>query len=317
MKVSVLVPAYNLAAFISPCLEGLIQQETDFPFEIIVVDDASSDNTGAIVAALAAQAPQLRYYRNAKNLGLAGTQKRLLSLAQGQYLAYMDGDDIALPGKLQALADHLDCHPDCALAYHDAEVFDSVSDTVTGQYSRDYYNAQYIPARADASHLVRFGCFINASAIMFRRHQNLQDAVDEGCKIILDHPWHILNALYGSGSVDLVPQVLGRYRIHSDSFGGQTKRSPQRREQVLADQLRACDNAAAFGLDPEHIAQGKAHYYFATALYFLKARDDARFAQYIDAASAHQWFFDQRHRQAFEYRQQPELVRQWLFGDVA
>ena len=314
MKVSVLVPVYNLERFIEPCLESLLTQAVDFDFEVIAIDDGSSDGSWALMQKLAAHYPQLRALQNPQNIGLARTQKRLLTEARGDYIAYVDGDDLALPGKLQAMADYLDAHAECAVCYHEAEVFDSDSGMVTALYSRDYYNAAYVPGRASAEHLIRYGCFINASAVAFRRHAHLLEAVDDGCKIILDHPWHILNALYGKGTVDFISGVVGRYRIHADSFGGQTKRSPQRREQVLADQLRACDNARAFGIDDAIIAAGKAHYRFATALYFLNQGDMARFTRFINESVVNNWFFDDRHQLAWELRAEPEQVAQRLCG---
>lgn len=314
MKLSVLVPVYNLEHFIEPCLLSLLEQTTNFDFEVIAIDDGSSDGSWSIMQRLAARWPRLRALQNPQNMGLAKTQKRLLAEARGEYIAYVDGDDLALPGKLQVLADYLDAHPGCALCYHEAEVFDSETEEVTAHYSRDYYNAAYIPSQASAEHLIRYGCFPNASSIAFRRHPHLQEAVDADCKIILDHPWHILNALYGKGSVDGIPEVYGRYRIHSHSFGGQTKRSPERREQVLADQLKACDNARPFGIADSVIAAGKAHYRFATALYFLKQGDVARFERFINESVVDDWFFDERHQLTWENRAQPTIVAQQLFG---
>ncbi len=314
LKLSVLVPVYNLTGFIVPCLESLLSQETNFTYEVIAVDDGSSDDSYEKILALTAIYPHLQVLQNSQNSGLAKTQQRLVSCAQGEYLVYVDGDDLALPGKLQTIADYLDSHPDCSLCYHEAEVFDSVTGDVTGYYSRDFYNAKYIPQQASPEHLIRYGCFPNASSIAFRRHEHLIEAVDEGCKIILDHPWHILNALYGGGSIDFINGVYGRYRIHSDSFGGQTKRSAVRREQVLADQLRACDNALALGVPADVIAAGKRHYYFATALYFLKLQDHHRFLNFMELSSDGEWFFDSRHQFAWQNRQSPQCVVEFLFG---
>lgn len=314
MKLSVLVPVFKLEKFVEACLVSLLEQQTNFTYEVIVVDDASVDNSWQIICTLAQRYSHLVSFLSVKNQGLARTQKTLLSLARGEYLVYVDGDDLALPGKLQAINDYLDTHPNCALVYHEAEVFDSDTGVVTSHYSRDYYNARFIPQQATAVDLVKYGCFVNASSIGFRRHGFLEQAVDEECKIILDHPWHILNALYGRGSVDFIPEVLGRYRIHSQSFGSQTKRSPERREQVLADQLRACDNAAALGLDNEVVEQGKAHYRFATALYFLKLGDQVRFNRFINESSNGLWFFDHRHKLAWLHRNNPQYVASTLFG---
>ena len=108
MKVSVLVPVYNLERFIEPCLESLLTQQVNFDYEVIAIDDGSRDGSWAIMQRLAERYPQLRALQNPQNIGLAGTQKRLLGEAQGEYIAYVDGDDLALPGKLQTQADYLD-----------------------------------------------------------------------------------------------------------------------------------------------------------------------------------------------------------------
>ncbi len=314
LKLSVLVPVYNLKDFIVPCLQSLLSQQTNFEYEVIAVDDGSSDDSYEKMEALKSTYPHLEVLQNPQNSGLAKTQKRLVSVAQGEYLVYVDGDDLALPGKLQAIADYFDSHPDCSLCYHEAEVFDSVTGDVIGHFSRDFYNAKYIPQKASYEHIIRYGCFLNASSIAFRRHEHLVEAIDEGCKIILDYPWHILNVLYSGGSVDFIDGVYARYRIHSDSFGGQTRKCAVRREQSLMDLVKGCDNASAFGIDAEIISAGKYHHYYSAALYFLKAQDVERFHKFIELSSDGEWFFDSRHQLAWQQRTSPQTVTESLFG---
>lgn len=320
MKVSVLVPVYNLERFIAPCLESLLTQQADFDYEVIAIDDGSSDGSWAIMQHLASRYPQLRALQNPQNIGLARTQKRLLSEACGDYIAYVDGDDLALPGKLQQQAAYLDDHPHCTLCYHEADMFDDESGRTLKLFTRDYYNYRYLRPVGDITDLIRYGCFVNASSIMFRRHERMADAIDDGCKIILDYPWHILNLALQPGSLDFIPAVLGRYRYHANSFGGQTRQSAARREQSLQDMLRACDNAAAFGISPQVIAQGRAHHLYSAALYFLRQEDTPRFNHFLQqsvnevAELAPGWFFDDRHQLAWQLRADPVQVRQQLFG---
>lgn len=323
MKVSVLVPVYNLGRFIEPCLLSLLEQQTNFDFEVIAIDDGSSDNSWAIMQRLAQQWPQLKALQNSQNMGLAKTQKRLLRESAGEYIAYVDGDDLALPGKLQRQADYLDAHSGCTLCYHEAEMFDDETGARIKLFTRDYYNARYLEPVMTREALIRFGVFVNASSIMFRRYEGMENAIDEGCKIILDYPWHILNLSLNPGTLDLIPELLGRYRFHTQSFGGQTRKSAERREQSLRDLLRACDNAAAFGADPVLIAQGRAHHDYSAALYFLRQDDVARFTQLIEqsvtevAKLAPGWFFDERHQLAWMQRAHPARVMQQLFGEAA
>lgn len=315
MKLSVIVPAYNLESYIEKCLVSILEQETTFSFEVICIDDASTDDTAFILNDLKCRYSNLKILRNELNLGLAKSQKKLLSNASGEYIAYLDGDDFALPGKLQTQVDYLNSNSNCSLVYHESEVFESLSGKFLGHYSRDFYNSQYIPQVANVEHLIQYGCFINASSVMFRRHNKLLDAVDEGCKIILDYPWHIMNLLYLRGSVDFIDCVYGKYRIHDNSFGGQTRKSPDRRVQSMKDQVKAVQNALSFGISTSIIDKGIAHHRFATAIFFLKQGQFELFQKFIVPTHDSNMFFDDRHRFAFKNKENPNMVLKELFSE--
>ena len=87
--VSVIVPAYNASATIGKTLEALSRQNCFQPFEVIVVDDGSSDNTADIVHSFAA----VKYFRQ-DNAGPASARNLGAKMAQGDYLAFTDSDCI-------------------------------------------------------------------------------------------------------------------------------------------------------------------------------------------------------------------------------
>jgi glycosyltransferase involved in cell wall biosynthesis len=313
MKASVIIPAFRLEPYIGPCLESVLAQETSFPFEVIVCDDKSPDGTLAAIRAVQEKYPQLRVLENDPNRGLVRTMARLLEAAQGEYIAYLDGDDLALPRKLQAQVDYLDAHPRCTLAYHESDMFDSDTGQSIKRYSQGFYNAKYIPAQATAEHLVRYGTFLQASSVMVRRHANLVGALDHGCRIICDYPWHIGNALLGGGTIDLVPGTLGRYRVHAGSFGAATNRDYARREEVTRELEAACRFGGKLGLAPEVVDAGVAHARFAAALYFLRANQEELFTRYIEeSAPTNGAFFDERHAFACAHANEPAKVREHL-----
>ncbi|WP_052750264.1 glycosyltransferase [Arsukibacterium sp. MJ3] len=123
----------------------ILSQKTNFSYEVIVCDDASPDNTFDVIQHLGSAYSNLVILRNEVNLGLVATMHRLLNTATGEFIAYLDGDDIALPGKLQQQVDYLDANSQCTLVYHESEVFDSNSGAVLKYFSQDYYNYQHIP----------------------------------------------------------------------------------------------------------------------------------------------------------------------------
>ncbi|XHR30848.1 MAG: glycosyltransferase family 2 protein [Chthoniobacteraceae bacterium] len=98
--VSILIPAYNAGRFIERALES-VRMQTLAEWEVIVVEDGSQDETQALVTKFAAEVPQMvRYERATENRGVSATRNRLLELARGKYLAFLDADDFWKPEHL-------------------------------------------------------------------------------------------------------------------------------------------------------------------------------------------------------------------------
>lgn len=114
-RISIIIPTYNRARFVAQAIES-VQTQTFADWEMIVVDDASEDDTPGIVAKQVAQDQRIKYFRNEVNLGISRTRNRGLELAQGEYIAVLDSDDIWCDmEKLQKQSDFLEQHPDYSL----------------------------------------------------------------------------------------------------------------------------------------------------------------------------------------------------------
>jgi glycosyltransferase involved in cell wall biosynthesis len=108
--VSVCVPTYNYGRFLTDTIESILQQDlTDF--ELIVSDDASTDNTVELVSRYAAQDPRVRLVRNERRLGMNGNIKRVADLARGRYIKMLCADDWLAPRCLSRLVELMDAHP--------------------------------------------------------------------------------------------------------------------------------------------------------------------------------------------------------------
>ena len=110
-RVSVLIPCYNAGRYLSAALDSVLAQ-TYQDFEIIVVDDGSQDDSGAV----AARYPRVRYFHNAHS-GISVTRNLAISKAGGEILVFLDADDLWEPEKLEKQVAYLDSHPDCQLVY--------------------------------------------------------------------------------------------------------------------------------------------------------------------------------------------------------
>ena len=99
--ISVIVPVYDVAQFLPVCLDSILAG--DFDIEVIAVDDASPDHSGAILDERAAADPRLRVLHLETNGGQGAARNRALELATGEYVWFVDGDDRVTPGGLAAV----------------------------------------------------------------------------------------------------------------------------------------------------------------------------------------------------------------------
>ena len=103
--VSVVMPAYNCAASIGASIESVLCQEV--PLELIVVNDRSPDDLDAAMAQYLTD-ERVVYVTNEQNMGAAMSRNRAMEMARGKYIAFLDSDDIWLPGKLKKQLDILE-----------------------------------------------------------------------------------------------------------------------------------------------------------------------------------------------------------------
>jgi glycosyltransferase involved in cell wall biosynthesis len=120
-SVTVLMAVYNGERFLRRALDSLLAQ-TWQQFEVIVIDDGSTDATATILAEV--RDARFSLYRNPQNIGLTRSLNRGLRLARGDYLARMDADDVALPIRLATQVAFLDEHREVGLVGSDCELID-------------------------------------------------------------------------------------------------------------------------------------------------------------------------------------------------
>jgi glycosyltransferase involved in cell wall biosynthesis len=129
--VSVVIPAYNAESFIDDALRSVLGQ-TYANLEIIVVDDASTDRTSARIAAYA---PRVHCIRDAHSLGSASAPRNTgIGHCTGEYITFLDADDILLPDRIEKQVEFLSSHPEVELVFSDYRNFSS-----TGPADRSHF----------------------------------------------------------------------------------------------------------------------------------------------------------------------------------
>jgi len=218
IKVSVVCMTYNQGHLLRECLQSLLTQQTDFAYEVIVGNDASSDDTRSIIDEFAAAHPGklLAVHRDA-NLGPAANMADLLARARGQYVAMCEGDDFwTSPHKLQLQADHLDAHPRCSLHFHAVSVLDQAQDKAPDCFPKDLGGQVFTH-----DHIARTN-FVPTNGVLYRRTARLESLLSAGKDAflpMLDWLGHILAAL--EGELHMSTAMLGVYRKHAGGIWSQ------------------------------------------------------------------------------------------------
>ncbi len=204
-KVSVVSITYNHEAFIREALDGFVAQNTDFPVEMIVADDASTDRTPAIIQEYADRHPHLfRPILRPKNIGVHANFVNTLSAARGEYVALCEGDDYWTdPRKLAKQVELLDEHPEIAVCFHPVRV---IHDDGTPP-------AEFPPTkwRRDLSlDALIARNFIQTNSVVYRRQQSYDDIPPD----IMPIDWylHVRHAV--NGGIAMLPETMAVYRRH-------------------------------------------------------------------------------------------------------
>ena len=121
--VSIMMPAYNAGKYIGRAIESVLAQTYE-NWELIIVDDCSTDNTYEIAASY--KDPRIRIFRNDVNIGPGPSRNEAIKYSRGEWLAYLDADDIWLPQRLERLIKETDEREDLFL-----------SDLITMCFDRD------------------------------------------------------------------------------------------------------------------------------------------------------------------------------------
>ena len=114
--VSIIMPAYNAEKYIEQAVRSVMMQ-TYKGWELIVIDDGSVDETATILANLAAFDDRIVFLQNEKNRGVSYTRNRAISLAKGEWIAFLDSDDIWRPEKLEKQLELLAKNPQAVICY--------------------------------------------------------------------------------------------------------------------------------------------------------------------------------------------------------
>jgi len=222
--VTVVVTVYNYQRYLRPCLESIATQ-TYPAFKCVVIDDCSSDGSAALVEQFIAERPddhRFTLIKHAQNLGQMAGFKTGLAHADGEFLAYVDADDVLLPGFLSKHLEHHLTGMPVAFTSSDQYQINEHGEMIGGQHPDLLAQGK---RRTVAPHHV-FGnswVWATTSSMMFRRavlDLTLPDVIEPFRRCADNLVCHFSNLIGGSV---LIPTVLGCYRRHGVNYFSQNR----------------------------------------------------------------------------------------------
>lgn len=219
--ISVIMSVYNEEAFLKEAIDSILTQ-TIQDYELIIVDDCSSDGTGAILDGYAID-PRIHIIKNKENRGLTANLNRALEDAGGIYIARMDGDDIAHKDRFEKELKYLESHPELQLISCQTETFGNEQLCSDIQGDPEYLRCRMLvrPVLAHPGFMARGEVF---RELGFRYDESFRQAQD----------YELAARLSRTYSIGICPEVLLSYRAHK----GQVSQKAGGRQFENADRVR-------------------------------------------------------------------------------
>ena len=239
-KVSVCVVTYNQEKYIRQCLQSIVDQETDFDFEVIVADDCSTDGTQNIIKEFEKKYPhKILSIFNKINIGAYKNYSLVHSYATGEYICHIDGDDYCLAGKIQAQVNILDSDASISLSGHAVKIHDS--DQIIGADSN-------LPVYGSLKDLLRLGTYFVNSSMMYRSKNKTIQHIKED---FVDFFIFIEQAAKGKIHLNKIP--LGVYRQSPTGIS----KLPEHRRKIERAYESAFNRALILGAEPSIVEHAR------------------------------------------------------------
>lgn len=213
--VSICCAAYNQVEYIRATLEGFVMQKTDFPFEIVIHDDASTDGTTDIIREYEKKYPELMKPEYEVNNQFGTGKVYNIPRAKGKYIAICEGDDYWTdPLKLQMQVDYMERHSDCSLCCHHVNIYNQLTKELDCTNIKDGDSYGFKFGNEERLHL---GWFFHMASVMFRR-----DCLDVEylSQFKYRRDIHLFYSLLTKGYGYYFKRTMGVYRINKGGIWG-------------------------------------------------------------------------------------------------
>ena len=267
--ISIIIPTYNSSQTVCASIDSVLESSIH-KLEIIVVDDGSNDDTKTKISSYIKD-QQIRYIFH-NNKGLAGARNTGIKEAKGEFLVFLDADDVILPGKLEVQKKYLLANPDVDIVYSHSQWFIEDDLDNTRPVNFPVYEG-------DITRELIYGNFMHVNSIMVRRSKVLEvELFDEDLRELED--WDLWLRMVLSGSkVGFTPGIYSKVRIRKGSMTSDQQRMNLTMVRVLQKTIDSLEGTNK----KDHLM----HAYNSLSIYKLKARQTQDYFRFLIKTCRH------------------------------
>ncbi|MCH9627865.1 MAG: Undecaprenyl-phosphate 4-deoxy-4-formamido-L-arabinose transferase [Chlamydiales bacterium] len=236
-RLSIIVPSYNYGRYLHETIGSILSQDyTDY--ELILVDDCSSDQSPEICQEYASQYAHIQCIQHSKNLGIYESLLTGLKQSSGAYLHYFSADDRYLPGFLSKSMSFFDTHPEAGFVCTDLGYFQDGSDDLDERHLLEGLTHPRFISREEIVNVFRTTAFwVPGASCIASRDLVLKYGPDiPQLENISD--WYIFHKMALCEGVGYIPEVLTSMRVHDRTLTNRVKGSKKRRRATYRYLLR-------------------------------------------------------------------------------
>jgi glycosyltransferase involved in cell wall biosynthesis len=251
---SIIIPCFNYAHYLPASVDSVLNQ--NYPhYEIILIDDGSSDGTWQIMESYAAQYPHVRIFKNEKNEGIFKANNRGWREARGRYLHFFSADDLYHPSCLSKVMQLFDTHPHLGLVCTDIGYFREDPQTTVAKKLLESCQKPKLFARHEMLPLFQSTNFWIPGLTCVVKREILQKYGHLDPKLENISDWFCFHKIALFEGVGYIPETLISMRLHDQTYTSRVKRDKKRRRATyryllkhLAKQQEVCEQFKKAGL---------------------------------------------------------------------
>jgi len=255
MSLSVLISNYNYAQYLDASLTAIVSQSLQ-PKEIIIIDDASTDNSVEIIKNYQKKFPNITFYENPKNLGVIANANRAIDLATGKYIALCATDDEILPGFFEESIALLSLHPNAGMCVSKFSTFWDNNPEKLSTFSAYLAKKKCFLSPNEFTDKIKFrDVRIGGLTNIYRKDAILScGKLDPQLRQMCD--WFLIYSIAFRYGVCYIPKALTKMRLHEKSYSFQLAKNKELNKNTFISIHKILKNKDFHDINKKFISSG-------------------------------------------------------------